>query len=1139
MGWQNPPVTWRQIERTLSDKPSAKQPPSAAPFGPGANGGDSPAWSHHRQPYDAPAIVRRPSTVPYAELHCHTSFSFLDGASSPEALAEEAARLDLAALAVTDHDGFYGVVRFAEAARAVGLPTVFGAELTIDKLDVSAGQADPDGGHLLVLARDPEGYAALARIISESQLAGHKGAPRMTMDDLDRWVKPAEYDHLVVLTGCRKAAVPKALELKGPAAAARALHQLIDRFGRGNVVVELWDHGTPLDTVRNDALVELALSAGVEPVATNNVHYATPADRRLATAMAAVRARRSLDDMEGWVPVSASAHLRSGDEQARRFTRYPGVVERAAELGLACAFDLSLVAPRLPPYPCPDGLDEMGYLRRLVEEGGTIRYGPRQQPSIRGAWRQLDAELDLIDKLGFPGYFLVVWDIVDFCNRNNILCQGRGSAANSAVCYVLGITKADAVSLGLLFERFLSTDRDGPPDIDLDIESDRREEAIQYVYNKHGRRHAAQVANVISYRPRSAVRDAAKALGYAPGQQDTFSKGISGWGSSVEATDGIPADVIELATQFESLPRHLGVHSGGMVMCDRPVIEVCPVEWARKEGRTVLQWDKDDCAAAGLVKFDLLGLGMLSALHYATDFVADHHGTDVDLAALEQEPAVYDMLCRADSVGVFQVESRAQMGTLPRLKPRTFYDLVVEVALIRPGPIQGGSVHPYIRRRNGEEPVTYLHPLLERALEKTLGIPLFQEQLMQIAIDVADFTAGDADELRQALGAKRSRERMEQLRYRFEQGAAIKGVEGDVITQIWNKLAAFANYGFPESHSISFAYLVYASSWLKLHYPAAFCAALLKAQPMGFYSSHSLVQDARRHGVPSLPPCVNASLAYANLERVSSALEPDPIVPTFERYDDGWGVRLGLRSIRSVGDDMAERIEADRLANGPFVSIEELARRTDTGRKALEAMATAGAFACFKTTVEASSGDDTRRQALWEAGAVAEAGRNTLVGTATGTTAPQLPGMSDHELALADLWATGVAVDGHPTIFLRDGLNSQGVLTAAQLAQAPHGAKVRVAGIVTHRQRPATASGVTFMGLEDETGLINVVVSVGCWARYRTTACNAPALLIRGRVERQESVVNLVAEKLEPLPVGSQKAGLSPTGSLPSSRDFR
>ncbi len=1102
----------------------------------------------------------RPAATPYAELHCHSSFSFLDGASDPEKLVEESARLDHEALAITDHNGFYGVVRFAEAARAVGLPTVFGAELTVDKLDISQAQPDPDGTHLLVLARDPKGYAALARVISESQLAGEKGAPRFSMSSLDQWLEPGEENHWLVLTGCRKGAVPRALEREGPAAAARALDSLIGRFGRSNVAVELWDHGSPLDSVRNDALVELAMRADVDIIATNNVHYAMPADRRLATAMAAVRARRSLNEMDGWLPGTSSAHLRSGDEQLRRFVRYPGVVERAAELGRDCAFDLSLVAPKLPPFPCPDGLTEMGFLRRLVEEAAVHRYGTRGNEFVPGAWKQLDRELDLIEHLGFPGYFLVVWDIVDFCRRSDIYCQGRGSAANSAVCYVLGITKADAVSLGLLFERFLSPERDGPPDIDLDIESDRREEAIQYVYERHGRRHAAQVANVITYRAKSAIRDAAKALGYATGQQDAFSKATDRWSGLKKQTGPLelPDDVIELAQQFEDLPRHLGIHSGGMVMCDRPVIEVCPVERARMEKRTVLQWDKDDCAAAGLVKFDLLGLGMLSALHYAVDLVTEHHipeyGEPIDLAAIPQEDAVYDMLCRADSVGVFQVESRAQMSTLPRLKPRNFYDLVVEVALIRPGPIQGGSVHPYIRRRNGEEPVTYLHPLLEGALEKTLGIPLFQEQLMQMAIDVAGFAPGEADELRQAMGSKRSRARMERLRQRFFAGMAERGITDDVGEQIWNKLAAFANYGFPESHSISFAYLVYASSWLKLHYPAAFCAALLRAQPMGFYSPHSLVQDARRHGVPTLTPDINISLVEASLERVAEGIGEPPITSpgassiAAERFDHGWAVRLGIGSVRHIGDDLAQAI----VDAQPFGSIEDVARRTGANREQLEALASAGAFDSLtappaQNTQPQAQNRTRRRQALWTAGAVAQAtGRGRLEGIVTGTEAPQLPGMGDKEEALIDLWATGVAPDGHPTRFLRPELDRRGVVRAGDLAGCEDTSKVWIAGVVTHRQRPATASGTTFIGLEDETGLINVVVSVGCWTRFGRVARNAPALLIRGRVQRQGAVVNIVAERIEPLPITDEVEGRidqnatevrNATASM--SRDFR
>ena len=516
-----------------------------------------------------------------------------------------------------------------------------------------------------------------------------------------------------------------------------------------------------------------------------------------------------------------------------------------------------------------------------------------------------------------------MWDLVEFCRREDIFCQGRGSAANSAVCYALGVTAADAVSLGLLFERFLSPERDGPPDIDIDIESDRREEVIQYVYRKHGRHHTAQVANVITYRAKSAIRDMAKALGHAPGQQDAWSKRVDGWGTVTTTAKtpehGIPQPVIDLALQVEDAPRHLGIHSGGMVICDRPVIEVCPVEWGRMEDRSVLQWDKDDCAAAGLVKFDLLGLGMLSALHYAVDLVREHRGYEVDLATIPQEAEVYEMLCRADTVGVFQIESRAQMATLPRLRPRQFYDLVVEVALIRPGPIQGGSVHPYIRRRNGQEQVTYLHPLLEKSLHKTLGVPLFQEQLMQMAIDVAGFTPAESDELRQAMGSKRSAARMERLRERLYDGMARNGITGDIADELYVKMKAFANYGFPESHSVSFAYLVYASSWIKYHEPAAFCAALLNAQPMGFWSPHTLVRDARRHGVDRAHPRPQrlAGHGHAGTTRVSRA--PAGTASGRPVTDDSGAqpaVRLGIGSVRGIGDELAKAIDAERAAHG-------------------------------------------------------------------------------------------------------------------------------------------------------------------------------------------------------------------------------
>ena len=895
----------------------------------------------------------------YAELHCHTNFSFLDGASHPEELVDEAARLGLAALAVTDHDGYYGIVRFALAARAAGIPTVFGAELTLGlerprangresgiparrerANGGGANQPDPPGEHLVVLADGPVGYARLARAISAGQMAGEKGAPCFSIEGLHASARTGVHlngyrdaprnDSWFVLTGCRKGAVPRALLDDGPAAARRALDRLTEAFGRDRVLVELWDHGDPLDRHRNDALAQVAVRSGVEVVATNNVHYATPRQRPLATALAAVRSRRSLDELDGWLPAAGGAHLRSPGEQARRFARWPGAVERTVEVAEACAFDLRLAAPELPDLEVPDGHTDMSWLRELTRRGAAVRY-PSTHPDHEQAMHQLGYELDVIEQLNFPGYFLLLVDIVECCRRLDIYCQGRGSAANSAVCYALGITKADAVALGLLFERFLSVERDGPPDIDLDIEHERREEVIQYVYGKYGRDRAAQVANVITYRPRSALREMAKVTGLSPGQADALGKWVDRYGYDASAyadlaTEGVtvPALALDLAGQVLDFPRHLGIHSGGMVMADRPLVEFCPIEWARMEDRSVLQWDKDDCAAAGLVKFDLLGLGMLTMLHLAVDLIREHGGVDVDLATIPQDDDVYDLLCAADTIGVFQVESRAQMATLPRLRPRTFYDLVIEVALIRPGPIQGGSVHPYLRRRNGEEPVTYPHPILEGCLEKTLGVPLFQEQLMQIAIDAAGFTPGEADRLRQAMGSKRSKARMAVMRERLMEGMAERGITGETAEEIAGKLEAFAHFGFPESHSVSFAYLVYASSWVKRRYPAEFACALLNAQPMGFYSPHTIVRDAVRHGVEVLGPCVNASRRDCTLEPRTAAAGP------IGHPQPGWhadpstrAVRTGLRYVRGLSSDLLDRIDESRADSVPLGGREE------------------------------------------------------------------------------------------------------------------------------------------------------------------------------------------------------------------------
>lgn len=1170
MGWDNPSRPWRDFERLLSWGQHGEAEPRR-------EADRLQAWREHLG--DARAAVRSPpdTGVPYAELHCHSHFSFLDGVSDPAELVGEAVRLGLRGLAITDHDGFYGVARFARAARDSGLRTVFGAELSVGLTVPRDGEPDPVGHHLLVLARGTEGYRALSAAIGQAQLTGgEKGRPAY---DLARLAEPLR-DRVMVLTGCRKGAVRAALARHGLGeaglcAAVGELRTLTEAFGGEGVLVELIDHDGPTDDTVNDLLATAAERAGLPTVATNNVHYARPADHAVSLALAALRARRDLDAMESWLPASPTAHLRSGEEMARRFARFPGALERTVEVAESCGCDFATVRPRLPDFPMPAGFrSEAAYLRELVARGARERYGaPSAKPDV---YRQLDHELRIIQDLEYPGYFLIVWDIVQFCRREGILCQGRGSAANSAVCYALGITSVDAIAHGLLFERFLSPEREGPPDIDLDIESARRELVIQYVYRRYGRDRAAQVANVITYRAKLALRDAARVLGYATGTRDAWARrigpheslppppdtaappgagapraapgagpstgtGAAGGGYTDPAAEPepgtptplmpetpadveshVPDRVLWLADRLLRLPRHLGIHSGGMVICDRPVSEVVPVEWARMADRSVLQWDKDDCADAHLVKFDLLGLGMLGALHDAFDLVRDHHGVTLSLHGLPQEdPAVYDMLCDADSVGVFQVESRAQMATLPRLKPRCLYDLVIEVALIRPGPIQGGAVHPYLRRRAGLETPTAPHPLLEPVLARTLGVPLFQEQVMQMAIAAAGFSAADSDLLRRAMSAKRSDERMMELRERLMTGMADNDIPPDTAEDIFTKLRAFSSFGFPESHSISFAYLVYASSYLKRYYPAAFTAALLGNQPMGFYAPATLVADARRHGVPVGGVDVTRSTTDASLEPLTEAGRA-AYAPTHRHASPHPQptVRLGLAAVRNLGRAAAEHVVTERRDGGDFTDLPDFVRRTGLSLAALEALALAGAFTAFGVG---------RREALWSVGALVGSGPEQLPASVPGSVPPPLPTMTAVEQTLADLWATSVSPDSHPLQHVRAELTRRGVTPTGEVGALRDHQLVRVAGLVTHRQRPPTAGGTCFINLEDETGMTNVICPPTLWESQRRTGLDHAALIVHGVVERSGAAVNVVAGRLEPLRVDAHSR----------SRDFR
>lgn len=1153
MGWHNPPLSWNELERTLSGEespyPTGGTPPSTRP---------DPGPISTRRKRTPPTTVGRPTdAVPYAELHAHSSYSFLDGASSPEDLLAEAERLGLTALALTDHDGFYGAARFAEVAELmdVKVQTVYGAELSLGLDAPQRGTPDPIGDHLLVLADGLEGYHRLSGAMTAAHLrGGEKGRPVYDLDEL----AAAADGHWTILTGCRKGGVRRGLEAGD---AHTPLRRLVDLFGQDHVAVELFDHGDPQDSRRNDALADLARRMRLPVVATNNVHYAAPERASLAEAVAAVRAVRSMDDLDGWLPSHGGAHLRSGAEMAARFRRHPGAISYGLELAAASAFPLRRARPALPKQEVPDGHTPMSWLRHLVWEAVPTKY-PRLDADGR---RRIGRELDVIEEKDFPGYFLIVHGIVTEAKRRGILCQGRGSAAASAVCYLLGITAVDPILYRLPFERFLATTRQEEPDIDVDFDSDRREEIIQWVYREYGRERAAQVANVIQYRPKNAVRDMARALGYSPGQQDAWSRQVDGWSAGLEVADehDIPANVLDYAGELLKAPRHLGIHSGGMVLTARPVGEVVPVEHARMENRTVIQWDKDDAAWMGLVKFDLLGLGMLAALQHCFDLIHDATGERWTLETLpKEEPAVYDMLCRADSIGVFQVESRAQIGLLPRLQPRAFYDLAIQIALIRPGPIQGGAVHPFVRRKmakdaldeenraraaRGEDPVVleipYPHDDLKPILERTLGIPIFQEQLIQMATAIGDCTADEADLLRRAMGSKRGLEKIEKVRDKLYAGMTRRGLSAEQSDRIYAQIQAFSNFGFAESHSLSFALLVYASSWLKLHYPAAFLAGLLRSQPMGFYSASTLTADARRHGVEVRRPDLHASGAAETLEPLEGSplrmptgrdtcSDPlQPRVPRFDRSlpdesaahrrDGGYAVRMGLSGVRGIGLPLAERIVAERESGGLFRDLNDLVRRTDATAAQLEALATAGAFECLGLQ---------RREAIWLSGAAAEDRSRFLPGTTVAVQPPLFTDQSSYERLSADLWATGVSTDDHPMAHFRALLRERGVLTSLDLQSHETGRRIEVAGLVTHRQRPATAAGVTFLNLEDESGLVNVICSTGVWSRYHRVARDSPALIIRGILERSaEGVVNVLADAFEDLR----------TGVTHRSRDFR
>jgi error-prone DNA polymerase len=1021
--------------------------------------------------------------TPYVELSARSAFSFLEAASAPEALVDAAARLELPALALVDVDGIYGAPRFHKAALAAGIRPLIGAALTL-----------PDDTRLALLAESRAGYRGLCRLITRVKARGPKGRTRATLDDLD-----GAGEGLVCLTGGMDGPLTPDLLAGRPAAARATLERLARSFGRDRVYVELQRLGTRESELVTRRAGALAREVGLPVVATGGVQHATPAERPILDVLTAIRLRTPLDALGRRLPPNAERHLRGPTEMARRFADQPRALAATGEIAARCGFTLRDLGYRFPDYPVPGGGAQITLLRELVDEGARGRY----RPVTARVRQQLARELALIEKLELAGYFLIVWDIVREARARGILVQGRGSAANSAVCYSLGITAVDPIGMDLLFERFLSEERGEWPDIDLDLPSgERREAIIQYVYGRYGGTSAAMTANVITYQPRRAVREVGKALGLPPDFLDRLAKGVPGWGYRDPAEETpighlrrAGADLADprirrfacLWQAVVGLPRHLGQHSGGMVLSAGRLDEVVPLEPATMPGRVVVQWDKDDCADLGIIKVDLLGLGMMAALEEAIA-LCRAGGHEVDLAHLPpDDPAVYRLLREADTVGLFQVESRAQMATLPRLRPRRFYDLVVQIAIIRPGPIIGQMVHPYLARRAGRQPVTYPHPSLEPILQRTLGVPLFQEQLLRMGMVAAGLTGGEAEELRRAFGFRRSGARMRAIEAKLRAGIARNGIAGPPAEEIVRAITAFAEYGFPESHAASFALLAYASAYLKVHHPAEFYAALLNNQPMGFYHPATVVRDALRRGQAVRPVDVGVSAWRATVERGA--------------------VRLGLGQVKGLREAAAERLVAARRAR-PFASVEDLCARAGLSREELTALAAVGALGSLGLR---------RRAALWQAERAARPPGPLFAGAAPTRDPSPLREMTATERLVADYRGTGVTVGPHPMALRRAEWTRLGVTPAAGLARLASGRRVRIAGAVVVRQRPGTAKGFVFLSLEDETGIANVIVRPGLFERARATLVHEPFLLVDGLLQHEDGVVAVRATAVRPL----------------------
>ena len=1022
-------------------------------------------------------------TEAYIELHGRSAFSFLRGGSSPEDLAATAAKLELPAMALCDRNGFHGSVRLHMKGREAGVRAIVGTELVLE-----------DGSALPLLAATREGYQALCRLITAAQLRAPKGEARVAWSELSEIGTG-----VMALTGDGEGPVLTAWRNAGTGGAETALRRLEGIFGRDRLGVEIQRHLVRGEDRANRILVDLARAHAVPLVATNGVAHATPEGRETLDVFTCIRHHTHLDAAGALLTANAERHLKPAAAMARLFADLPEAIAQTRHFAERLEFGLENLGYEFPSYPVPPGETMESFLRKLTWFGAQQRYGSIG-PAVRA---QLERELALIAKLGFPGYFLVVWDICSHCRQHNILVQGRGSAANSAVCYALGITAVDPIAHRLLFERFLSEGCRSWPDIDLDLPSgERRERVIQEVYRRYAPRGAAMTANVITYRGRSIMRELGKALNLPENILDRFSR-LYASGDFPNTLDlreqlclaGLPAShprlpaLLSVASRLRGLPRHLGQHSGGMIICQGRLDSVVPLENAAMPGRVVAQWDKDDCEDLGIVKVDFLGLGMMAALQDSLE-ICEARGRPVDLARIpKDDPRTFALLEQADTIGVFQVESRAQMATLPRMKPQSFYDLAVEVAIIRPGPIHGEAVHPYLERRAGRQAVAYPDERLKPILERTLGITLFQEQILQIAMVLGRFTAAEADELRRAIGFKRSDERLRRMQARLREAMAQNGVSQMAQDEVIRSLASFALYGFPESHALSFALIAYASAYLKVHRPAEFYAGLINHQPMGFYSVATLVQDARRHGIRAKPACVMASGW-----------------PTMVEADDT--IRIGLHRLKGLGEPSAQAMLRAR-AERPFASMEDFLRRTRFSPEERRTLAAAGAL-------NALAGH--RRAALWqvEDPLVSDDLFSAAAGVLPGGEPTPLPAMTPPERIAADYRTQSLTVGPHPMLAVRAALPPD-ILRAGDLARQRDGARVTVAGSVICRQRPGTAKGVVFVSLEDETGVANAIIRPRLFEDNRLAITQEPALVITGRLQIHEGVIHLLAERIRSL----------------------